>query len=220
MHAAAALDKGVYALFGPTNPVETGPYGAGHHVFTGRCAQRPCFKTDCATLACMRSITPAIVYGYIQELPPGDQDCCDVATTGFSGGTWKLDAAMGRQSNSYVNEAAASMIRKVFDQGYHPGGTPNGDAGVREASLRFVQQCIMMEQVLVAFRNSHSAATLRQFELLRKAAAEESGINAFWNAVLNIRLNSVPLLDPVAGIEGSIAACHTTRRQIAGCFQV
>jgi heptosyltransferase-1 len=66
MHAAAGLDLKVYALFGPTNPVETGPYGEGHHVFFGRCAKRPCFCMDCKNTFCMKSIGPDLVYSTIK----------------------------------------------------------------------------------------------------------------------------------------------------------
>jgi hypothetical protein len=73
-----------------------------------------------------------------------------------------------------------------------------------------------MEQSLLAYDLQHDPAQLRQFESLRKTAAAGEGITAFWNALLNIRLNSVPLLDPSGGITGSIAACNASIKQITG----
>jgi ADP-heptose:LPS heptosyltransferase len=216
MHAAAALGKRVCALFGPTSPVETGPYGAGHHVCAGNCAMRPCFRTDCGTLACMRSISPETVYECIRGLPVVDRGCT-VFTTRFCSETWQC-ATMDNRPNPYYDAAAAWLTRKAFDPQYRESCVQTADTTAVEASITFVTRCMEMEQTLVALRNSGNSALLQRFEQLRKNATAESGIAAFWNAVLNLRLNSVPLLDPVAGLEESIAACRATHRQITGCL--
>ena len=65
MHLAAALGKPVIALFGPTDPLSTGPYGQLETVIqmtTLPCV--PCMKGHCTyerPLACLRDITPAMV---------------------------------------------------------------------------------------------------------------------------------------------------------------
>jgi len=61
MHIGAALNIPVIAVFGPTSPVLTGPYGRGHVILqTGEpCA--PCFKRECADMKCMMGITPGNV---------------------------------------------------------------------------------------------------------------------------------------------------------------
>ncbi|MDB6065683.1 MAG: Lipopolysaccharide heptosyltransferase [Pedosphaera sp.] len=65
MHVAAALQKPVVALFGPTDPNGTGPYGQRQNVIQVTdlpCI--PCMKGQCAyeqPLACLRGITPAQV---------------------------------------------------------------------------------------------------------------------------------------------------------------
>ena len=65
MHIAAALGKSVIALFGPTDPDGTGPYGQRQNVL--QLAQPtciPCMKSHCAwhdPLACLRGITPEMV---------------------------------------------------------------------------------------------------------------------------------------------------------------
>jgi lipopolysaccharide heptosyltransferase I len=65
MHVAAALGKPVLALFGPTDPASTGPYGQAENVIRMTslpCV--PCMKGHCAyerPIACLRDITPAIV---------------------------------------------------------------------------------------------------------------------------------------------------------------
>ncbi len=66
MHAAAALGRPVVALFGPTNPLSTGPYGQPENVLQNKelpCV--PCMSQKCSyrePLACLRSITPQSVF--------------------------------------------------------------------------------------------------------------------------------------------------------------
>ncbi|PID39113.1 MAG: lipopolysaccharide heptosyltransferase I [Proteobacteria bacterium] len=59
MHLAAAMDTPVVALFGPTAPWRTGPYGMGHTVVRTAPSCSPCFKRRCDThqCRCMRDIT-------------------------------------------------------------------------------------------------------------------------------------------------------------------
>jgi heptosyltransferase I len=65
MHIAAALKKPVVALFGPTNPSGTGPYGQRQNVLQDTslpCV--PCMKSHCTwhdPLACLHALTPAMV---------------------------------------------------------------------------------------------------------------------------------------------------------------
>ena len=65
MHAAAALRKPVIALFGPTDPNLTGPYGQrGNVLQVSHLPCVPCMKSHCTyaePLACLRAITPAQV---------------------------------------------------------------------------------------------------------------------------------------------------------------
>jgi heptosyltransferase-1 len=57
MHLAAAAGAKVLALFGPTAPWRTGPYGAGHLVVRSGIACSPCFKRACADdITCMAGI--------------------------------------------------------------------------------------------------------------------------------------------------------------------
>ena len=51
MHLAAAVGTPVVALFGPTDPARTGPYGPGHRVIRRGLACMPCFRKRCETRA-------------------------------------------------------------------------------------------------------------------------------------------------------------------------
>ena len=47
MHLAVAVGTPVVALFGPTDPSLTGPYGDVHTVFTAECEDGPCLQRKC-----------------------------------------------------------------------------------------------------------------------------------------------------------------------------
>jgi len=58
MHLAAAAGGRVVALFGPTAPWRTGPYGTGHVVVRAGTACSPCFKRQCDIgVRCMQEIS-------------------------------------------------------------------------------------------------------------------------------------------------------------------
>jgi heptosyltransferase I len=57
MHIAAGFQVPVVAIFGPTSPVRTGPYGEGNIVIKSDLDCAPCFKKKCKDLKCMKGIT-------------------------------------------------------------------------------------------------------------------------------------------------------------------
>lgn len=64
MHVAAALGRPVVGIFGPTDPARTGPYGAGHQVFTSSLSCAPCMRSKCHwsdPLACLKETDPVRV---------------------------------------------------------------------------------------------------------------------------------------------------------------
>jgi heptosyltransferase-1 len=56
MHLAAALGTPVVALFGPTAPWRTGPFGQGHGVVRLGLECSPCFKRDCPDPRCLTEL--------------------------------------------------------------------------------------------------------------------------------------------------------------------
>ncbi|SDD80583.1 lipopolysaccharide heptosyltransferase II [Sporomusa acidovorans] len=65
MHLAVAVNTPVIALFGPTDPLRNGPYGAGagHQVLLTDRACRDCWKRECPRHEiCLDVITPGQVY--------------------------------------------------------------------------------------------------------------------------------------------------------------
>ena len=67
MHIAAAAGTPVVALFGPTDPSRTGPYGFGHTVIRKDLSCSPCFQKKCASMKCMLDITVEEVYYIVKE---------------------------------------------------------------------------------------------------------------------------------------------------------
>ncbi|GAB4419678.1 MAG: lipopolysaccharide heptosyltransferase I [Thermodesulfovibrionales bacterium] len=67
MHIAAALGVPVFAIFGPTDPVKTGPYGNGHTVIRLAVPCSPCRKRTCDDLKCLRWLQTETVYEIIKE---------------------------------------------------------------------------------------------------------------------------------------------------------
>ena len=62
MHIAATEGVPIVALFGPTSARQTGPYGPGHRVLSGRAPCSPCYRRECLyaggslALCCLRNI--------------------------------------------------------------------------------------------------------------------------------------------------------------------
>jgi lipopolysaccharide heptosyltransferase II len=70
MHVAAALGKPVVALFGPTEPRRTGPYGQLENVLRIELPCSPCFKGYCTYKIpneCLNAISPAMVLEKVRK---------------------------------------------------------------------------------------------------------------------------------------------------------
>jgi lipopolysaccharide heptosyltransferase II len=70
MHIAAAVGTAVVALFGPTDPRKTGPYGQGHLVLSHTVECSPCFSRDCSRavrLECLLEVKPDQVVQAVQQ---------------------------------------------------------------------------------------------------------------------------------------------------------
>ena len=68
MHIAAALDIPVFAIFGPANPVRTGPYGKIHTVLQKDMDCIPCYaKQPCSHFKCMKDLSVSEVFDAINE---------------------------------------------------------------------------------------------------------------------------------------------------------
>ncbi len=75
MHLAAAVGTPVIALFGPTAPWRTGPFGSGHQIIRTGVECSPCFKRQCrrGDRACMNGIQVEEVLSAVDRL--GNKYC-------------------------------------------------------------------------------------------------------------------------------------------------
>jgi len=67
MHLAAALGTKVVALFGPTAPGRTGPFGPGHRVMRLGLTCSPCFKRHCPEPWCLRGLSPEAAMAAVEK---------------------------------------------------------------------------------------------------------------------------------------------------------
>lgn len=71
MHLAAALRTPVVAVFGPTNPARTGPYGKEHVTLVSEVPCHPCYSRSCQNakqLECLFTIAPRQVVEAAESL--------------------------------------------------------------------------------------------------------------------------------------------------------
>jgi len=73
MHLAAAVGAPVVALFGPTAPWRTGPFGDGHQVLRAGLSCSPCFKKACDSVVCMRDISVEQVFDSVITILTGSR---------------------------------------------------------------------------------------------------------------------------------------------------
>jgi heptosyltransferase I len=66
-HLAAATKTKTVALFGPTDPLRTGPYNPLATVVRSSLQCMPCFRRECRSLACLTQITPETVAGACKD---------------------------------------------------------------------------------------------------------------------------------------------------------
>jgi heptosyltransferase-2 len=70
MHVAAALDRKLVAIYGPTSPGFTPPLNAEHRIANLQLACSPCFKRECPLghHHCLEQLPPGMVAGLLDEL--------------------------------------------------------------------------------------------------------------------------------------------------------
>jgi ADP-heptose:LPS heptosyltransferase len=221
MHAASALQKKVYTVFGSTNPVETGPYGTGHIVFAGRCTTRPCFCKECKTKLCMKSILPEAVYKIISDTQPNGTNLgCDVYQTEIDqDGLYCLQPICGTNTH-FFNDTGASITGRAFDQSIKALQENDDYLMYKDESEQTIAVIKKMEEKLQQYLLLKNSESIRSFELHKKELSSIKGIGEFWSALLNIRLNSVQVLDIEMGIAESCDVCIKTREQIESAFSV
>ena len=212
MHGAAAFDVPVFALFGPSSPVETGPWGEGHHIFSAQgCGERPCLCSECRSQLCMKSLLPDVVYRALTGREGVTYGCDRYRTRLARDGDYSLEPC-GVISSPYGEEEGAELVLRAFEV-RGSGSARTGTESVVQSEW-FLCRLMAMTQKLTAFLRDGNGSWVRAFEREREVCASAGGINEFWMALLNLHLNSIPLLDARAGIERSREACSELAQRI------
>jgi len=68
MHLAAALGRPIVALFGPTAPWRTGPFGNQHRLLRKALPCSPCFRKSCPEPKCLTGFSPEEVFTVLKEI--------------------------------------------------------------------------------------------------------------------------------------------------------
>lgn len=215
MHAASALGVKTYALFGATNPVETGPYGKGHLVFSGACAKKPCFCDTCKSLLCMKSILPETLYSCIEEGVVPSRPKCDIYRTSTTeNDDYELIPAVS-DVLPYYYSTGAFLAKRAFESKPLPKDFSEEEFVVcREESRKFIEMVTRMEQNLQAFLRNRDIELVKAFERGKDELTSFSGIGCFWAALLNLKLNIIPMLDAVNGARMSAEGCSEIIKKV------
>jgi ADP-heptose:LPS heptosyltransferase len=216
MHASAAVKVKTITLFGATNPVETGPYGKNHIILSGSCDKKPCFKRECESMQCMNTINPEYLYHLIEKKTFSHTPSCDVFITSFTNNNDFILKPVNSKSCLYFNSNGAIIAQRVFDNtiSHYPTSQSNYYK-INEDSQKFLSLLNEMEQILSSFLiDSKNMNLIHTFENKKVDLDKVSGIGKFWNAYLNLQLNSIPILNPLKAVLLSRQVCLETKNRI------
>lgn len=209
MHCAAALNVRTFAIFGSTNPLETGPYGDSHFIFTSRkCNEFPCFKNTCSHMSCMKSILPEEIFLVMTGKEESVSETNVYETSYTSDGDYRLAKVSGLSADLYDGQGA-HLVKSILDGKIRP----RKYSEVLLVDNRVVCDIISdMAKLLEKYLNKSDVKYITSFEERKKDIDKVGGVALLWGAYLNLALNSIPLINPLEGIEKSIDTC----KEIAG----
>lgn len=211
MHAAAGLNVRTFAIFGSTNPVETGPYGESHFIFTSKkCNEFPCFKNSCDHMTCMKSITPDDLFAVMKGKEEKVKES-NVYESSFTAlGDYRLAKVNGSASNLF-STSEAHFVKSLLD------GTLRSK---KYTELLLVDNRVVadivadMVKLLKKYLEKGDVKFISAFEQRKKDIEDVGGISLLWGAYLNLALNSIPLIDPISAIEQSIDVCESFSKML------
>jgi hypothetical protein len=94
-----------------------------------------------------------------------------------------------------------------------PGASADFARGVAEIG-GWLETVSDMCNALIRYENSKEPKYIKMFEDLKASLSFYTGVGAFCTAILNIRLNSVPVLSPLQAVKQSMDVCWQTHKQV------
>jgi heptosyltransferase-1 len=216
MHAASALKIPTYALFGSTNPVETGPYGNGNFILSGNCPQLPCFKTTCESMQCMKTILPEYVYCCIKNTKDIYNLPCNIYKTFCDENNDYYLKSITKNCHKYFIENNVCLVRNIFNEKWNCNPNSRVDFAKEIESLgRWLEIVSDLCNFLIRFEQKGNIDDIKKFEQKKRSLIEFNGVAAFCTALLNIRLNSIPILSPKEAVKKSLEACWEIHKKVS-----
>lgn len=165
----------------------------------------------------MESITPRSIYsginGRFNEIKG-----CDVYRTSIDqNGTYRLLPLLP-ESVPYFDPKGADLVRRCFESS---DSIPLEDVLTDEYLNQAEEFCASVEEIeraLDCFLRDKRIEHIRRYDEFRQAMNNSTGIKAFWNAILNIRLNNIAILNAKDSIMECRRACMLTRLQISSAL--
>ena len=163
----------------------------------------------------MRSVAPETIYACIKNQAPDGSRRCDVYRTSVDRNSDYRLLDLSENAWKYFDPACAYLTRFAFERNSDPIGIPSGkfDFSVSE-TREWLIDLDSMQKSLVNYLKTRSNASITDFERSKASLVRFKGIGEFWTAILNIRFNSVPLLNLNEGIKKTLEACRETHGQI------
>jgi len=189
MHAAAALGTKVVALFGPTSPVETGPYGEKHLIFIDQhCAKQPCFLHECdQPLFCLNAISSDAVF---EAMNGGTASFA----TSLANGYYELTPQNG-DLTKLINPTNALYLQGILTRDI----AMTLPESLRLELTELEKSISLAHGSLLDFSKGNRAAYQSYADHI-SSLQDSQGIGAFLAAMINVGLNSIPLTDMTAGV--------------------
>ena len=178
MHLAAACGVPTLALFGPSNPVETGPYGAGHFILQTQIDLPQDLELDREHVG-LHALSPETVADFLlRAISPRD---CALFETAWDE-KMEMQVLLDPQRSLHPCQRNLGLMRALAQEGKEEG-FPQWD-GLRQSWLDQLSRC----------RRTLAVADLLRLEEIEREWAEETRESLVWEAY-RIAINGLSLQD-------------------------
>jgi lipopolysaccharide heptosyltransferase I len=190
MHLASALGVPVVALFGPKNPVETGPYCSRSEVVFAPVDCRPCTRRRCDDRRCMTEISAEQVFDAADRLLRGGGSCRGEETeivrgpftAGFKLGQWRGEVATSYSEPEFFR--FASGLISAGNMQAHGGEVKAHYEGTSGRNL------VIRSMKRTPFRERGVAGLV-----------QNGGLGNFWRRAVEMRWAGLPVPYPVCYLQ-------------------
>lgn len=182
MHLAAAAGTPTIALFGPSNPVETGPYGPGHFVFQTQLDLPSTLAFD-APHAGLAALSPEAVAGLLLQGRAPAESSFRLWETAWDG-AGDRQVLRDARGSLHPHQQGSAALMNALDRGGADDFPARPLPGAREAVRRALDLCAARGE----------AGDFRGLEQAERALGAETADEVIWEAY-RIAVNGLPLRD-------------------------